>query len=50
MRTNRMVAPLGKVIYYRPDGCGRDTYISGHSGGKLDNDRVRSLECEAYSR
>lgn len=43
MKVDRVVAPLGKIPYYRSDGTGRDTYIRDHNGGLLSKDRLHSL-------
>lgn len=43
MQTNRAVAPEGRVVYYRSDGTGRDTYIRDYNGGLLSKDRVHKL-------
>jgi hypothetical protein len=43
MQTNRAVVPEGKVIYYRSDGTGRDSYIRDHNGGLLTKDRIHKL-------
>ena len=40
MQTNRAVLPEGKVVYYRSDGTGRDTYIRNHNGGLLTKDFI----------
>ena len=40
MQTNRAVPPEGKVVYYRSDGSGRDTYIRNHNGGLLTKDFI----------
>lgn len=43
MQTNRAVPPEGKVVYYRSDGTGRDSYIRDHNGGLLTKDRIHKL-------
>lgn len=43
MNVDRVVAPEGKIPYYRSDGTGRDTYIRDHNGGLLSKDRLHSL-------
>jgi hypothetical protein len=43
MQTNKAVVPEGKVVYYRSDGTGRDTYICEHNGGLLTQDRIHKL-------
>lgn len=43
MQTDRAVPPEGKVVYYRSDGTGRDTYIRDHNGGLLTKDRIHKL-------
>jgi hypothetical protein len=43
MQTNRAVPPEGKVVYYRSDGSGRDTYIRDHNGGLLTKDKIHKL-------
>mgnify|MGYP000858817068 CR=1 FL=1 len=43
MQTDRAVPPEGKVVYYRSDGSGRDTYIRDHNGGLLTKDMVHKL-------
>lgn len=40
MQTDRVVPPEGKVVYYRSDGTGRDTYIRNHNGGLLTKDFI----------
>lgn len=40
MQTDRAVPPEGKVVYYRSDGTGRDTYIRNHNGGLLTKDFI----------
>lgn len=43
MQTNRAVVPEGKVVYYRSDGTGRDTYIRDHNGGLLTKDKIHKM-------
>jgi len=43
MQANRAVPPEGKVVYYRSDGSGRDTYIRDHNGGLLAKDKIHAL-------
>jgi hypothetical protein len=43
MQTDRAVPPEGKVVYYRSDGTGRDTYIRDHNGGLLTKDKIHKL-------
>ena len=43
MQTDRTVPPEGKVVYYRSDGTGRDTYIRDHNGGLLTKDRIHKM-------
>ncbi len=43
MQASRAVAPEGKVVYYRSDGTGRDSYIRDHNGGLLTKDRIHKL-------
>lgn len=43
MNTNRAVALDGKVVYYRSDGTGRDTYIRNHNGGLMGKDHLHML-------
>jgi hypothetical protein len=43
MQTDRVVPPEGKVVYYRSDGSGRDTYIRDHNGGLLTKDKIHKL-------
>jgi hypothetical protein len=39
-----LVSPVeGKVVYYRPDGTGRDVYIKNDNGGLLSHDAVHRL-------
>ena len=40
MKTDRVVPLDGKVVYYRSDGSGRDTYIRNHNGGLLTKDFI----------
>lgn len=40
-----LVSPVeGKVVYYRPDGTGRDHYIKNDNGGLLSHDAVHRLK------
>lgn len=40
-----LVSPTeGKVVYYRPDGTGRDQYIKNDNGGLLSHDAVHRLK------
>ena len=40
-----LVSPTeGKVVYYKPDGTGRDTYIKNDNGGLLSHDAVHRLK------
>jgi hypothetical protein len=43
MQTNRAVPVNGKVVYYKTDGSGRDSYIKNYNGGLLSKDRVHQL-------
>lgn len=43
MQTNKAVVPEGKVVYYRSDGTGRDSYIRDHNGGLLTKDKIHKL-------
>ena len=43
MQTNRAVPPEGKVVYYRSDGTGRDSYIREHNGGLLTQDKIHKM-------
>ena len=43
MQTDRAVPPEGKVVYYRSDGTGRDTYIRDHNGGLLTKDKIHKM-------
>lgn len=44
MNINRAIPPEGKIVYYRPDGTGRDTYIKEINGGLLSKNRIHSLK------
>jgi hypothetical protein len=40
-----LVSPVeGKVVYYKPDGTGRDQYIKNDNGGLLSHDAVHRLK------
>jgi len=43
MKTDRVVPLDGKVVYYRSDGTGRDSYIRDHNGGLLTKDLIHKL-------
>lgn len=43
MQTNRAVPVYGKVVYYKTDGTGRDSYIHQINGGLLSHDRIHKL-------
>lgn len=43
MQTNRAVSPEGKVVFYRSDGTGRDSYIRNHNGGLLTKDKIHAM-------
>lgn len=43
MKTDRVVRLDGKVVYYRSDGTGRDSYIRDHNGGLLTKDKIHQL-------
>jgi hypothetical protein len=44
MQTNRAVPVSGKVVYYKTDGTGRDSYIQNINGGLLSYDRLHHLK------
>lgn len=44
MQTNRSVPVEGKVVYYKNDGTGRDSYIHQINGGLLSYDRLHQLK------
>lgn len=43
MNTNRAVPLDGRVVYYRSDGTGRDTYIRNSNGGLLGKDHLHKI-------
>jgi hypothetical protein len=44
MKATKYVVPEGKVVYYKGDGTGRDSYIQNHNGGLLSHDRLHALK------
>lgn len=44
MQTNRAVPVEGKVVYYKTDGTGRDSYIHNINGGLLSHDQIHRLK------
>lgn len=44
MQSDKVVPPEGRVVYYRSDGTGRDTYIRDHNGGLLSKDRIHKMK------
>ena len=40
MRRNIVSPTVGNVVYYKPDGTGRDTYIENENGGFLGKDLI----------
>jgi hypothetical protein len=44
MQRDIVVPVEGKVVYYKPDGTGRDTYIKNDNGGLLSHDAVHALK------
>lgn len=44
MRRDLVSPTEGKVVYYRPDGTGRDQYIKNDNGGLLSHDAVHRMK------
>lgn len=48
MNRNIQLPPQAKIIYYKPDGTGRDMYIKHDNGGLLSHDAVHALKLKPY--